>query len=101
MTSDVTLSSNLTLAQGVTYNIKLWLTSTIYAGSTLQIQFSTMYNINSSNLQNCQATISSSVALAAAACYPSNTASNYIVNFDTLFGTTSALSYINLNVRIC
>lgn len=94
----VTLSSNLTLATNVTYTFQIWPNIVIYSGSTLQIQFSSMYSINSSNLGNCKATISTSVPLATADCYASNDSSIFFVNFDTLFSSTSTINEINLQV---
>jgi hypothetical protein len=97
MTSSATLTSNLTLAPSVTYNIQLFLNTLINSGSVLQIWFSNMYTITTVN--GCQATINSSVALSSVACYATNTSTLYYVNYDTLFTTTATITNITLSVN--
>lgn len=99
ITTEVTISNNLTLASSVTYTVKLSMNTLINSGSTLQLWFSTFFNITTNTLNNCQATISSVVPLSSAACYATNSSTLYYINFDSLFPVTATITDITLSVR--
>lgn len=100
MTTSSSISSNLTLMPAVTYNIEFWLNSNIDQGSSLELRFSTMFNINGSSLSDCKGTIVNGGALGSASCAPSFSTTYYSVTFSSLFSSTQTISYISLQVSI-
>ena len=102
--STQSLTSSYTLEDGVSYDLNFTMPSaSITSGSKTKLQFPSTYNINSSSLANCKASISNSVAPTTATCSViANTGGSgiYEVFMEGMFPTTTTYSFLRLQFTI-
>lgn len=99
--SGVTISNYNTLVSGVTYTINMTFSPiSIPAGSTILMQFSTHYIINSSTVSACTFLISGS-SYSSAVCSPNYNTNNalYEITFSGIY-PSSVSNQGNLNLQV-
>lgn len=93
------MTSSNTLVSGVTYTVNVTFTGdSINASSLIGVQLSQSYNINGTNLLNCQGKLSAGASLSTTSCSVSTIPAGYNITFPSLFSSASTVTFLQISV---